>query len=137
MECPVCYSSDFENGDLLWLECLHPLCNQCLKKLVRKVCPLCRVDINADLVPEKILCKSYSDPAPRVVRIRTRRRRRQRNTYVDTMDMEGVSLMVESYENTNLQRAKKSKKNPNRGERYGKGKWATRNGRTYGRRRAR
>jgi hypothetical protein len=137
MECPVCYSSDFENGDLLWLQCLHPLCTRCLKKLVRNVCPLCRSDIKAEeLIPENKTRRAYSDSATRTVRVRARRRRRQRHTYIDTMDLDGsTSLVVESYEDTYLQRAfRKSKKNPNRKERSGKGNWATRNGRTHGRR---
>lgn len=136
MECPVCYESDFENGDLLWLRCLHPLCRRCLKKLVRKACPLCRTGIKAGIgqtdSKERCVRRTYSDSIVSTIRVRTRRRCRQRRTYVDTMDLENprVSIIVESYENVGAFR--KRTKNPNRNERDKKGRWANKNRQTRG-----
>jgi len=131
MECPVCYESDSTNGDLLWLQCLHPLCRQCLRRLERKVCPLCRSDIGDEISPDRQIKRSYSDSDVPTIRVRARHRRRRR-AVIDILNIDdpSVSVIVESFENVSLRGANKSKRNPNRKERSGK--WANRNRQTYG-----
>ena len=136
MQCPVCYESDFENGDLLWLQCLHPLCRRCLKKLVRRMCPLCRSDIKAEIGRDekpKSHTRPYSDS---VVRIRARRRRRRHTSvYTDEIVIDnGRSILVESYENNVGAFKKRSTKNPNKRGRFKKGKWAKSYGHSRGNR---
>lgn len=137
MECPICYENVNENGDMLWLECLHALCRRCLRKLERKTCPFCRTDISTEIgrvlndAQDACHVRPYSAP----IRVRARRQRRRRRTYVDMMDMDdpNLSLVIESFENISSKRAsKKSKKNANRNERSRKGKWANSQGRVRG-----
>jgi len=136
MECPVCYECEFLNGDLLWLECLHPLCRQCLLKLETRKCPMCRVDINNDIGMKRIT-RTHSVESVNTIRIRRRRRRRRRNLggdslggriHTDSIEIDNVSVMLESsvfY---------KKKRNINKCERYRKGKWANCHRQTYNKR---
>lgn len=40
-ECGICYISCLI-GSIVYLECCHSLCRECLKKLQNHVCPFCR-----------------------------------------------------------------------------------------------
>lgn len=126
LECPVCYET-FEHGELCWLECLHRLCKQCLKKLERKVCPLCRKEIDMEYFQHFFPPKERGNSITYTnVFVRVRRRRRRR-TYVDRVSVGNVSVVMESFDND-----KYSRKNFNKGERNKRGKWANSRRQTYG-----
>jgi len=53
-ECCVC----FEEKRLINIKCKHPLCNDCYKKLINNLCPLCRQNIILIKSKFKILLNS-------------------------------------------------------------------------------
>lgn len=122
MECPICYENNVDgNGELLWLECLHPLCKRCLKKLERKVCPLCRHDIKSEVIE---VITSKKKPVFTTV-IRTE------NTLsiIDNLSAE----IEETFENAVLHKAKRIRKvYTAKRENKKKGRWCNTARQTYG-----
>ena len=131
--CPVCYESNF----LIWLECLHPLCGGCIKKLQRKECPLCRETISPIVYMDPRLHRKkkknpviYTPPQRRhqQIRVKTRRRRRRR-AISEREDSDGLDIIIESLDKPRKY-GKKKKKNKNKNKtkgnkakKYNKGKY--------------
>ena len=47
MECNICLENKTEH-DIVFLNCMHYLCNNCNKKLIVRICPFCRYPIESD-----------------------------------------------------------------------------------------
>ena len=115
MECPICYENNVDGkGEMLWLECLHPLCKLCLKKLERKVCTLCRHDIKSEILEAS--CHLDQMVKPRLVTIRVRERG-NRHTDVEELSV----IMEETFENASLRKAKRVKRVKRENKK--KGRW--------------
>lgn len=116
--CPVCLDTDSDyKENLIWLECLHPLCTVCLKKLKHKICPLCRNGISDQILstyisPKKIPYKY------RTITVKTRRKGKYGMQTIEYDEIENIHIIIKE--------TKKTKKY----ERKRKGKWAKMSGKT-------
>ena len=109
MECPVCFTV----GDIHWLDCLHPLCKKCLKRLKRKLCPLCRCHIRKEIY------LSLFPPKPTIqskIRIKTRRSNKRHNK-LDIIDIDNRSVFLESFDEVDLHNFNDKKKQKTRSSR--------------------
>eukprot|EP00475_Leptophrys_vorax_P036020 TRINITY_DN6016_c0_g1_i12.p1 TRINITY_DN6016_c0_g1~~TRINITY_DN6016_c0_g1_i12.p1 ORF type:complete len:175 (+),score=30.28 TRINITY_DN6016_c0_g1_i12:24-548(+) len=60
-ECPVCMESFSEfNCVPRVLPCLHDVCGECLKSLLKQECPVCRAEFSKDLGVNRTLLKAIA-----------------------------------------------------------------------------
>lgn len=121
-ECLICY--DF-HATLVFMKCLHSMCQICMSKLQKRVCPFCRTAIPENVTDVKSIddhfgsnYESFREP---VIRIRVRRRRRRIRTTTDTMDTIHGTVIIETpvYE-------RRKRKNPGKNN-FRKGNWTRAN----------
>jgi hypothetical protein len=86
MECPVCLEP---KRDIPLLACGHPLCEVCLPRLNRRICPLCRHQIDDDHIRNEqdthdvlwehvdVYTFDFNVQVPISTRLRSTRRRRR------------------------------------------------------------
>lgn len=114
--CPVCLNTDSDyKENIVWLECLHPLCTVCLRKLKHKICPLCRYEISNQILDTYITPKKIPSNY-RVLKIKTRRKTKYGIVTVEYNEVENIHLVL---------RPKRNKR-----ERKKKGRWAKMSGKT-------
>jgi hypothetical protein len=94
-ECFICYDFDRNNSDIIYLECMHFLCNSCLKKLKNNTCPFCRSNICSEIMNYnhvKKLTQTVNTFPTRTIRVRTRNKRR--HTITETIN--GTNIIIET-----------------------------------------
>ncbi len=119
MECLIC--CDIRSvGKLVYLECLHSLCNFCLSKLRQPVCPYCRTVIKEEVInlSRKKNIKHSVVEIQQPIRVHFRQRRNNSRIIHDTFDTEYGEIILET------SRKNKSKKGKNN---FRKGNWGTQN----------
>lgn len=135
-ECLICYDHKADQEKMVFLECLHVLCQTCLTKLQKDACPFCRTQINRKVHIEKFspkLAKKYEEQygdifVPAEIRVRTRRRRRR--TITERVDTDRGTIILE----TGIHRDKREKNRRKSKHNRHKNKWACSNARNFGRR---
>lgn len=85
MECPICY--DTQTLDVL--NCSHSICKDCICKLKKRICPMCRIPINVDSI-QRIDNKIYSyeinfTKLRRKTKKRTRKRTQDHNREIENI----------------------------------------------------
>jgi hypothetical protein len=134
-DCLICYEA---RSGLIFLKCTHAMCSICLSKLQKPSCPFCRSDIvreDEEPVGRPLVeplegslegsvrgitrLQLYQERVP-VIRIRVRRRR-DRTTITETIDVDNRTIIIESIHRDNPKRLKKPRTGKNNSR---KGRWA-------------
>lgn len=141
-DCLICYDYQATNGRMIFLECLHGLCQSCLYKLQKSVCPFCRTVIKKDVYTqvsnndkkqvsnevevvrnEVIVPISY----PRVIRVRVRRHRRIRSIDTDIIDSDYGVVNIESPIQIAIREKYREKRKRNKQDNKKKGRYSQSN----------
>lgn len=128
-ECLICYDL---HANLIFMKCLHSMCQTCMSKLQKRICPFCRTAIPENVADMKSVDNHFDfnyDPVQRysirepVIRIRVRRRRRRIRTATDIMDTVHGTVIIETpiYERRKRKKPKAGKNN------FRKGNWTRAN----------
>jgi len=94
--CPICYSEEL----VFFLECLHPLCEICARRLKEKICPLCRYEIKKEYIPfprhNSLVCNSKSKIGERIiVRVKRRRKGKKKGRNFDVINYNNQTIITE------------------------------------------
>lgn len=124
---------------MVFLKCMHTLCNLCLTKLRQNTCPFCRTafqdafpkgngivnSLPRDTLRNSISTNEYTNIYGENLRVRTRRRRRRRHTTTDIIDTAHGSVVVET--SVAFKQKERKKKPKFRKEKRRKAKWGRMN----------
>jgi len=95
--CFVCYNFKAGEGKIVFLECLHSLCENCLSKLQVNCCPFCRTEIKAEInlpITQEIKHENLVNVHPQLSRVRFRNRSGARNGF-EIIDTAGGPIIEE------------------------------------------
>ena len=131
LECPVC----FNNNELVNLECLHPLCKGCLRKLQKRNCPLCRFTISLAVYEsvshsQSFLSNKQYQEQIKSIKIKSRRGKRRIERVFPSVTS-GTRVFFETegeFDECEI----RGRPNPNKCERKKRGKWANMSHNRYG-----
>jgi hypothetical protein len=116
--CFICCDFDSNRSEIVFLECLHSMCNLCLAKLQQKICPYCRTIINEKNIND-VKCNTIERVSifQPVIRIQIRRRRRR--TITERID-DDRNIIIETPYKNNRKKHKRPKLDNKRKSKWGK-----------------
>ena len=118
MDCLICYT---HQKRLIFLDCSHSMCLQCLSRLQQRTCPFCRSPI---LNFFRNIQKTVVHPTERVIRIR--RRKPKERGINETFTIDSYNIILEDFKKLSKKHKKRGKNNFRKNN-FKKNNWVTRN----------
>ena len=110
MDCLICYT---QQKRLIFLDCSHSMCLQCLLRLQQHVCPFCRNPIlnfsQKTYNPRRHIQLIPTVETNRVIRIR--RRKPKERGINETFNVDSYNIILEDFKNLKKKHKKRGKNN--------------------------